>query len=113
MRADKFPHYKRIYDQASHSNCSICTCNYEVVVFVVIVPQTFSPVLDSFKLANHRPVKCLLEHPLREEFCILGRKLLTQTCKFPKRLPLSADFPNLCETLEALPDFIYQCKNNR
>ena len=65
----------------------------------------------------------------REEFCILGRKLLTQTCKFPKRLPLrlmiilfpvmiillplSADFPNLCETLETLPDFLQQCKNNR
>ena len=42
----------------------------------------------------------------REEFCILGKKLLTATCKFPKRLPLTADFPDLCETLEALPDFL-------
>ena len=49
----------------------------------------------------------------REEFCILGKKLLTATCKFPKRLPLTADFPDLCETLEALPDFLLQCKNNR
>ena len=49
----------------------------------------------------------------REEFCILGKKLLTATCKFPKRLPLTADFPDLCETLEALPDFLQQCKNNR
>ena len=49
----------------------------------------------------------------REEFCILGKKLLTATCKFPKRLPLTADFPDLCETLEALPDFLVQCKNNR
>ena len=49
----------------------------------------------------------------REEFCILGKKLLTATCKFPKRLPLTADFPDLCETLEALPDFLMQCKNNR
>merc|ERR1712045_989808 len=39
--------------------------------------------------------------------------LLTQTCKFPKRLPLGADFPRLCETLESLPDFLQQCKNNR
>ena len=49
----------------------------------------------------------------REEFCILGKKLLTATCKFPKRLPLTADFPDLCETLESLPDFLLQCKNNR
>ena len=49
----------------------------------------------------------------REEFCILGKKLLTATCKFPKRLPLTADFPELCDTLEALPDFLLQCKNNR
>ena len=49
----------------------------------------------------------------REEFCILGRKLYNNTCKLSKRLPLSADFPHLCETLEELPDFLYQCKNNR
>ena len=39
------PLYMRVFDQASHSICSICTCNHEVVVFyytpsLVIVPQT-------------------------------------------------------------------------
>ena len=34
MRADKFvPQYMRVSDQASHSICSICTCNHEDVVF--------------------------------------------------------------------------------
>jgi hypothetical protein len=49
----------------------------------------------------------------REEFCIPGRKLFNNTCKSPKRLPLGADFPFLCTTLEELPDFLHQCKNNR
>merc|ERR1719219_1768490 len=49
----------------------------------------------------------------REEFCILGKKLLSNTCNFPKRVPLTADFPNLCATLELFPDFLDHCKNNR
>lgn len=49
----------------------------------------------------------------REEFCILGKKLLSNTCSFPKRVPLTADFPNLCTTLELFPDFLNHCKNNR
>jgi len=49
----------------------------------------------------------------REEFCILGKKLLTRTCKFPKRVPLTADFPHLCSTLELFPEFLTHCKNNR
>ena len=43
----------RVSVQASHSICSICTCNHEVVVFYGnphmllfnIVPRTFSPVM--------------------------------------------------------------------
>ena len=68
-------------------------------------------VNDLFVTTSNYPNKKTFKD--REEFCILGRKLLTQTCKFPKRLPLTADFPQLCETLEALPDFLQQCKNNR
>ena len=49
----------------------------------------------------------------REEFCILGRKLFNNTYKSPKQLRLGADFPDLCTTLEELPDFLHQCKNNR
>lgn len=49
----------------------------------------------------------------REEFCILGKKLVTKTCTHPKRVPLTADFPNLCTTLELLPSFLHHCKNNR
>ena len=34
MRADKcVPQYMRVSDQASHSICSICTCNHEIAVF--------------------------------------------------------------------------------
>ena len=68
-------------------------------------------VNDLFVTTSNYPNKKTFKD--REEFCILGKKLLTQTCKFPKRLPLTADFPDLCETLEALPDFLAQCKNNR
>ena len=30
-----------------------------------------------------------------------------------QRVPLTADFPNLCTTLELFPDFLNHCKNNR
>ena len=33
-RTDKFlPQYMRMFDQASHSICPICTCNHEIVIF--------------------------------------------------------------------------------
>ena len=48
----------------------------------------------------------------REEFCLLGKKLV-KTCQSPKRLPLSDEFPDLCDSLEALADFHLHCKNNR
>ena len=51
---DKFaPQYMRVFDQASHSICSIYTCNHEVVVsmilphllFFVISPRLLGPVV--------------------------------------------------------------------
>lgn len=49
----------------------------------------------------------------REEFCLLVKKLI-KTCKGHKRLPLSADYPNLCPTLEMLPNAAIYCnKHNR
>ena len=49
-RNDKFvPKYMRMFDQASHSILSICTCNHKVVIFydtssLIIFPHNKGPV---------------------------------------------------------------------
>jgi len=66
---------------------------------------------DLFVTTSNYPNKKTFKD--REEFCILGKKLMTKSCKNPKRVPLTADFPHLCETLDLLPEFLYHCRNNR
>lgn len=61
---------------------------------------------DLFVTTSNYPNKKTFKE--REEFCLLVRKLLV-TCRGHKRLPLSSEYPDLCPTLESVPNITMYC----
>ena len=55
-----------------------------------------------------------MNQPCIQKDLIIKDFVDSRTCQNHKRLPLSADFPDLCPSLEAIPNVVDYCgKNNR
>lgn len=111
MRTDKFvPKYMRGSDQANQSNCSIYTCIHEVHLlwypltcyFIVIVPQTFSPVKSLTIKSNFKMSACFdcgtlyIRMATRNEVeNITVMQTFSKAINFSKKLLFSTFFWNL------------------
>ena len=66
-----------------------------------------------FAIFSKHPNCCIFLNILIVAFFYPYLLILISNLYFFQRVPLTADFPNLCKTLELFPDFLNHCKNNR